>query len=136
MSLWRACLLTVVALASAGVNAAAPLGPQKILTVDAEYLESTMPLYAAVDKQAAALKANADDERRSDIELARQLRVSDILTALPEVIAELAAARQADLVLDRAVARRIGVKADADITTDIERRLQAQFAGRALELDP
>ncbi len=133
MSLWRACVLTMVALATA--DAAAATAAQKILTVDAEYLESTMPLYAVVDQQAAALKKNADDERRGDIELARQLRVSDILTALPEVIAELAAARQADLVLDRAVARRIGVKADADITTDIERRLQSQFGGRALELD-
>ncbi|MCP5475459.1 MAG: hypothetical protein H7A19_11540 [Rhodanobacteraceae bacterium] len=136
MSLWQACLLSIFALASAAASAAAPLGSQKILTVDAEYLESTMPLYAAVDKQAAALKKDADDERRSDIELARQIRVSDILTALPEAIAGVATARQADLVLDRAVARRIAVKVDADITADIERRLSLQFAGRALELDP
>ena len=136
MSLWQACLLGIFALASAGASAAAPMGSQKILTVDAEYLESTMPLYAAVDKQAAALKKDADDERRSDIELARQIRVSDILTALPEAIAGVATARQADLVLDRAVARRIAVKVDADITADIERQLSLQFGGRALELDP
>ncbi|MGE4070430.1 MAG: hypothetical protein AB7E72_04580 [Lysobacterales bacterium] len=136
MSRWRASLLTMIALATAGANASAATAAQKILTVDAEYLESTMPLYAAVEQQAAALKKNADDERRGDIELARQIRVSDILTALPEVIAELATARQADMVVDRAVARRIGAKVDADITTDIERRLQAQFGGRALELDP
>ena len=136
MSLWRACVLIIVALTSASASAAAAAVPQKILTVDADYLESTMPLYAAVEQQATALGKNADDERRSDIELARQIRVSDILTALPEVIAELAAARQADLVLDRAVARRIGVTADADITVDIEQRLQSQFAGRALDLDP
>ena len=136
MSLWQACLLSIFALASAGASAAAPMGSQKILTVDAEYLESTMPLYAAVDKQAAALKKDADDERRSDIELARQIRVSDILTALPEAIAEVATARQADLVLDRAVARRIAVSVDADITADIERQLSLQFGGRALELDP
>jgi Skp family chaperone for outer membrane proteins len=136
VSLSRACLLTIVALASASANVSAAVGPQKILTVDAEYLESTMPLYAAVDKQAAELKKDADGERRSDIELARQIRVSDILTALPDVISEVAAAQQADLVLDRAVAKRIAVKVDADITADIERRLKSQFGGRALELDP
>jgi hypothetical protein len=136
VSVWRACLLTIVALAAAPANAAAAGGPQKILTVDAEYLQSTMPLYAAVDKQAAALTNDADDERRGDIELARQIRVSDILTALPEVIAELAGARQADLVLDRALAKRIAVRVDADITADIERRLMSQFGSRALDLEP
>lgn len=120
-------------LASADTAAGTAVEAQRILTVDASYLESTMPLYASIEAQAALLKNSANLTQQHDIELAQQQRVSDVLIALPEVIAELAQARHADLVLDRAVIRRVGIKAEADITTEVESQLQKRFGPLPLE---
>jgi len=104
-----------------------------VLTIDAEYLETTMPLYATIAAQAKEAGLGADALRRSDIDLARELRQSEVLIALPEAIAEVARAARADLVIDRAVARRIGETAARDITSEVEQILVAQFGKLALE---
>lgn len=104
-----------------------------LLTIDAEYLQSTMPLYQSIAEQAAKAQQGADAERRSDLDLARDLRQSEVLTALPEAIAEVARAAQADLVIDRAVARRIDQTAARDITDEVEKILVAQFGQLPLE---
>jgi nucleotide-binding universal stress UspA family protein len=104
-----------------------------VLTVDAEYLESTMPLYASIANDARNAQVGADAVRRSDIELAHELRRSEVLSALPEAIAEIARAAQADLVIDRATARRIGEASARDITREVERILVAQFGQLPLE---
>jgi hypothetical protein len=107
--------------------------PLTVLTIDAEYLESTMPLYASITAQAEASSQGASAVRRSDLELARELRHSEVLTALPEAIAEVARAAEADLVVDRAVARRLDQASARDITRDVERILVARFGQLPLE---
>lgn len=104
-----------------------------VLTIDAEYLESTMPLYASIAGQAEKAQLGGDAQRRSDVDLARELRQSEVLTALPEAIAEVARAAQADLVLDRAVARRLDETEARDITREVEEILVAQFGKLPLE---
>lgn len=107
--------------------------PLTVLTIDAEYLESTMPLYTAIADDAERAQVGADAVRRSDIDLARELRRSEVLIALPEAIAEVARAAQADLVIDRAVARRLDETTARDITGEVERILVAQFGQLPLE---
>lgn len=138
MSPGRAWLVAMTLLLPGGAGADVVKLPESqiILTVDGDYLDSTMPLYAELEQQAAGLKKNADPDQRSEIELRVQERISDILTAVPEVIDELARARQADLVLDRIVARRTGAAIAADITEDVERQLVARYGDRPLEIDP
>lgn len=104
-----------------------------VLTVDVGYLESGMPLYAQIAEQAEKAQQGVDGERRSEIELARDLRQSEVLTALPEAISEVAIAANADLVLDREVARRVGESGARDVTDEIERILVAQFSQLPLE---
>jgi hypothetical protein len=104
-----------------------------VLTVDAEYLESTMPLYASIADDAKSAQVGADAVRRSDIDLAHELRRSEVLIALPEAIAEVARSARADLVIDRAVARRLGEKSARDVTREVERILVAQFGQLPLE---
>lgn len=101
-----------------------------VLTVDAEYLESGMPLYQQIGAQQAAATADRDATA-----LAIDLRRSEVLTALPDAIAKVAEAANADLVLDRSVARRAGETAARDITTEVERILVAQFGSRKLEIE-
>lgn len=107
-----------------------------ILTVDATFLETGMPLYAELDKQADALRAGADEDRRAQVDLAVELRRSEVLTVMPDVIAEIAKTENADLVIDRSVATRIQQKGAKDITAAVQGRLEAQFAGLKLETDP
>ena len=104
-----------------------------MLTIDAEYLQSTMPLYQTIAAQAAKAQQGTDSLRRSDLDLARDLRQSEVLTALPEAIAEVARAAQADLVIDRAVARRIEQPTARDITSEVEKILVAKFGELPLE---
>jgi hypothetical protein len=106
---------------------------QTVLTIDAEYLQETMPLYSAIAAQATTAAVGANAQRRSGIELARELRQSEVLIALPEAIAEVARSAQADLVVDRAVARRLGETGARDITSEVERILVAQFGQLPLE---
>lgn len=136
MSLERAWLVAMMLLLSGGTVADAGQMPesQLILTVDGDYLDSTMPLYAKLEQQAARLKKNADPDQRSEIELRVQERISDILTAVPEVIDALASAQQADLVLDRVVAKRTGATIAADITEDVERQLVSRYGDLPLEI--
>lgn len=114
-------------------GAASDQEPLVILTVDTEYLQSAMPLYTSIGEQAQQALAGANAQRRSDIELARELRQSEVLTALPEAIAEVARSADADLVLDRAVAQRVGEAGARDVTADVERILVAQFSKLPLE---
>ena len=107
--------------------------PLTVLTIDAEYLQSTMPLYQTIAAQAAKAQQGTDSLRRSDLDLARDLRQSEVLTALPEAIAEVARAAQADLVIDRAVARRIEQPTARDITSEVEKILVAKFGELPLE---
>lgn len=129
---WRARALVVVA--CLWMLPALAAQTMTILTIDAEYLESGMPLYAQIAAEAEQAGRGADAQRRSDISLARDLRQSEILAALPEAIAEVARAAGADLVVDRAVARRIDHAVARDITSEVERILVAQFG--ALPLEP
>lgn len=132
MSLRRStrCLALLACLATSAAPAADAL---IVLTVDIEYLESGMPLYAAIADQAELAQRSVDGMRRSEIELARDLRQSEVLTALPEAIAEVALAANADLVLDREVARRVGEAGARDVTQEVERILVAQFSTLPLE---
>lgn len=108
----------------------------RILTVDATFLETGMPLYAELDKQADALRAGADEDLRARIDLAVELRRSEVLTVMPDIIAEFARAENADLVIDRSVAERIQEKGAKDITASVQAKLEAQFSGQKLETDP
>ena len=132
MSLRRStrCLALLARLAASTAPAADAL---IVLTVDVEYLESGMPLYAAIADQAELAQRSVDGTRRSEIELARDLRQSEVLTALPEAITEVALAANADLVLDREVARRVGEAGARDVTQEVERILVAQFSTLPLE---
>lgn len=127
----RSCLLA--ALVGARMLPALAAPEQTVLTIDAEYLQESMPLYAAITAQATSAAGGANAQRRSSIELARELRQSEVLIALPEAIAEVARAAQADLVVDRAVARRLGETGARDITGEVERILVAQFGQLPLE---
>ena len=132
MSLRRStrCLALLACLATSAAPAADAL---IVLTVDIEYLESGMPLYAAIADQAELAQRSVDGTRRSEIELARDLRQSEVLTALPEAIGEVALAANADLVLDREVARRVGEGGARDVTQEVERILVAQFSTLPLQ---
>jgi Skp family chaperone for outer membrane proteins len=123
-------LLVAGALSSAANATAASLS---ILVVDREHLESSMPLYAEIDREAAALSAT-EPKQRDGATLAADLRKSEILTALPEVIAQIAMAEGADLVLDREVARRLGEGGAKDVTAAVQQALEQRFAGRPLEV--
>ena len=125
-----ACLALVLLLCGGAVRATES---QVVLALDVEYLQSTMPLYARIAGQAEKAASGADAQRRSELELARDLRQSEILTALPEVIAQIAGAAQADLVVDRAIARRIGESAAHDITDEVEQVLVERFGDQPLE---
>ncbi len=103
-----------------------------VLVVDAQRLETRLPLYARIDAQAAAL-ASANPAAKSSATLAAELRKSEILTALPEIIARLAMAANADLVLDQAVAERMGEKGAQDLTAAVEAQIEARFADKPLE---
>ena len=123
-----------LALLAGLVTTAAPAADALVvLTVDVEYLESGMPLYAAIATQAERAQQGVESTRRSEIELARDLRQSEVLTALPEAIREVALAADADLVLDRQVAQRVGETGAQDVTTEVERILVAQFSQLPLE---
>ncbi|HWS26086.1 MAG TPA: hypothetical protein VN259_05855 [Xanthomonadales bacterium] len=124
------CLALLACLATSAAPAADDL---IVLTVDVEYLESGMPLYASIADQAEQAQRSVDGTRRSEIELARDLRQSEVLTALPEAITEVALAANADLVLDREVARRVGEASARDVTQEVERILVAQFSTLPLE---
>jgi hypothetical protein len=126
----RAVLLLALLLGASGARANES---QVILALDIEYLQSTMPLYARIAGQAEKAATGADAQRRSELELARDLRQSEILTALPEVIAQIASTAKADMVVDRAVARRIGESAARDITEDVEKVLVERFGDQPLE---
>ncbi len=125
-----ACLALVLLLCGGAVRATES---QVVLALDVEYLQSTMPLYARIAGQAEKAATGADAQRRSELELARDLRQSEILTALPEVIAQIASTAKADMVVDRAVARRIGESAARDITEDVEKVLVERFGDQPLE---
>lgn len=116
-----------------GGSSARATESQVVLALDIEYLQSTMPLYARIAGQAEKAASGADAQRRSELELARDLRQSEILTALPEVIAQIAGSANADLVVDRAVARRIGESAAHDITDEVEKVLVERFGDQPLE---
>jgi len=103
-----------------------------VLVVDAEHLENSLSLYAMIDQEAAAL-ALSNPAARNSLRLAADLRRSEILTALPEIIAGLAKAANADLVLDKKVALRLGEKAAKDLTSAVEQQLESRYAGLPLE---
>lgn len=124
------CLALLAGLTTTAAPAADAL---VVLTVDVEYLESGMPLYAAIATQAERAQQGVESTRRSEIELARDLRQSEVLTALPEAISEVALAANADLVLDREVAQRVGASAADDVTEEVERILVSQFSQLPLE---
>jgi len=109
---------------------------QLILSVDAEYLGTAMPLYTRVATAAARDAEGADAQRQAALELARDQRLSDILTAVPEAIAALAQAAGADLVIDRALARRLGEASARDITDEVEQALAQRFDDLPLENSP
>lgn len=104
-----------------------------ILVVDVEHLESQMPLYAEIDRLAGAL-VSTGPQAASARQLAAELRKSEVLTAVPEVIAQIAATENADLVLDRETASRIGEGGARDVTAAVQQALERQFSGRPLEL--
>jgi len=124
------CRAALALLLSCALSPAAAKETLLVLSVDAEYLESGMPLYGQIGAQLALIKGERDA-----IALAIELRRSEVLTALPEAIAKVAQAANADLVLDRSVAERAGEPAARDITPEVERILVAQFGQRALEIE-
>lgn len=123
-------------LPSLGQAAPEPAQPMVILTVDADRLESGLPLYTKIAQQAEALRAKADAHRRSQIDLAVELRRSEILTALPDAIAAVAQEAKADLVLDIKVAKRVGETAARDVTQEVQQRIEQQFSAQTLEINP
>ena len=121
----------IALLLSAGADAA----QLRILIVDAAHLQESMPLYLQIDRQAAALK-DGHEHTEAAVQLAAELRKSEVLTALPEVIADLANAAQADLVIDRELARRIGEGGAQDVTAAVQQALEEKFSERPLEIAP
>ncbi len=132
MSGWWKAAYGALLLLSAPFAQAAQL---RILVVDATHLQEAMPLYGAIDRQAAAL-ADAREHPAAAVQLAADLRKSEVLTALPEVIAEIAIAAGADLVIDRALARRIGEGGSQDVTAAVQEALEGRYADRPLEVLP
>lgn len=134
-------LMRFVALATSYVGFCAALcapadaAPLRILIVDATHLQEAMPLYAQIDRQAAAL-ADTREHPAAAVRMAADLRKSEVLTDLPEVIAEIATAAGADLVIDRELARRIGEGGAQDVTAAVQQALEVRYSERPLEIVP
>lgn len=126
----RRCCAALVLLSAQTASGAAG---QTILTVDVDYLETAMPLYTRIATAAARAAEGADAQRQAGLELVRDQRLSDILVALPEEIARIAVDADADLVVDRAVARRLGAAGARDITAEVESALERRFDSLPLE---
>ena len=136
MKLWLpGALFGLLACATLGATNP-PADSLIVLTVDAAFLETGMPLYAEIERQAGALRAQAAADRARQIDLAVELRRSESLTALPEAIAQVALGAKADLVIDRKVAKRIGQTPVRDVTAEVQRILEVQFQTQVLETDP
>lgn len=124
-----ACLLAMVLLSP--VSGAAEL---RLLLVDGEHLESGLAIYADLERKARTVAVGVDRRQRSEVLVQAELRRSEILNALPEIVAAIAEREGADLVLDRQAATRIGVTIEVDITEEVERIVQERFADFELEL--
>lgn len=98
-----------------------------VLVVDGERLENGLAIYAELDRQLDQVRTLADIKLRQQRALALELHRSDILTAIPELIHEIAEGEQADVVLDVAAARRIGLSSARDITAQVEAMVLQRF---------
>lgn len=98
-----------------------------VLVVDGERLENGLSVYAELDRQLEQARALADLKLRQQRALALELHRSEILTAIPELIHEIAEGEQADVVLDVAAARRIGLSSARDITAQVEALVLQRF---------
>jgi hypothetical protein len=130
MKRWVA-LLTGCGL-SLGATAALP--PAKVLIVDAEVVLERSTVAKRLRAEAAKARESAvGADAREQIDAALDLALSDLLEALPELIEAVATTRGVDLVLEPAVASRVGAQGP-DLTTDLVTALDRQSAKLRLEL--
>lgn len=113
------------------VTASAALPPATVLIVDSE---------AVLERSEVArrLRAEAEQARsaaaaREQIGAALDLALSGLLEALPEVIEVLATERRVDLVLEPAMASRVGARGP-DLTGEVVTALDRRSAALKLEL--
>jgi hypothetical protein len=120
-----ACVLALALLC------AMPAGAQVVMTADADYLANrSAPMLAIERARSAALAAASPGQQRA-IQLASDGERSLVLEAIAQATAEAAATAGADIVLDIEVARRIGARAEGDLTRAIETALRQRFPGDA-----
>lgn len=119
-------------LLSAGASAALP--PATLLIVDSEVvLERSQVAQRLRAEAERARAAAAGAEAREQVDAALDLALSGLLEALPEIIEALATERQVDLVLEPAVASRVGAKGP-DLTNEVVTALDRRAASQTLEL--
>lgn len=124
-------LLAGVALS---MTASAALPPAKVLIIDAEVvLERSSVAQRLRAEAATARAAAAGAEAREHVDAALDLALSDLLEALPELIESLATARGVDLVVEPAVANRVGAQGP-DLTAEVVAALDRQASTVKLEL--
>lgn len=114
--------------------APAAMPPASVLIVDSEAVlersEVARRLRAEAEK---ARGAAAGAAAREQIGAALDLALSGLLEALPEVIEALATERRVDLVLEPAMASRVGARGP-DLTAEIVTALDRRSANLKLEL--
>jgi Skp family chaperone for outer membrane proteins len=116
------------------LSATAALPPATVLIVDTEVvLERSSVAQRLRAEAASARAAAAGAEARDQVDAALDLALSELLEALPELIESLATTRGADLVVEPAVASRVGAEGP-DLTADVVAALDRQAATVKLEL--
>lgn len=116
------------------VTASAALPPATVLIVDSEAVLERSEVARRLRAEAEqARSAAAGAAAREQIGAALDLALSGLLEALPEVIEVLATERRVDLVLEPAMASRVGARGP-DLTGEVVTALDRRSAALKLEL--
>ncbi|MCU0756212.1 MAG: hypothetical protein MUE46_13975 [Xanthomonadales bacterium] len=124
-------LLPLLVLSSAG-TAAVPAAKVLIVDTEAAIAQSSVATRLRAEAEAARAKATGADAREQ-IEGALDLALSELLEALPALIEQMAMARGVDVVLEPAIASRVGAKGP-EVTAELVKVLDRQTAKVRLEL--
>ena len=102
---------------------------QRILIADSAKIEASSSVVARLRAQAQASMQKRHGKTQLDAEHseALELSLSDLRVALPEVVAEIAKAKAADVVLEPSVAKQFGLQG-IDISVEVQVALDKRSA--------
>ena len=102
---------------------------QRILIADSAKIEASSTVVARLRAEAAASMQKRHGKTQLDAEHseALELSLSDLRVALPEVVAEIAKAKAADVVLEPAIAKQFGLQG-LDISDEVKVALDKRSA--------